>query len=96
MAGQFPLALFLLLASAAPAFPAPLLRRPHLADLPLNLFPFIQAHDAGTTYLQPTSLLSEIEYRFARTQNGANITQLLGCGALTFDWRPAKAGSFLG
>jgi hypothetical protein len=87
-----------LLACAAAAFSAPLLRRPQLADLPLNAFPFIQAHDAGTTYLQPTSLLTEVEYRFARTQNGANITQLLDCGALSFDWRPAlsPAGDFLG
>ena len=70
--------------------------RSHLSDLPLNNFPFIQAHDAGTTYLQPNSLLSEIAARFARTQNGANISQLLDCGALSFDWRPALSGSFLG
>ena len=79
----------LLLASAG-------LLRPHLAALPLNQFPLIQAHDAGTCYLRPSSALTEVEYRFARTQNGDNITALLDCGALSFDWRPALSGASLG
>jgi hypothetical protein len=88
--------IFLLLLNLVQASSSLNLRRQHLADLPLNQFPFIQAHDAGTTYLRPTSALSEVEYRFARTQDGDNITSLLDCGALTFDWRPALSGSFLG
>jgi hypothetical protein len=73
------------------------LLRPWLADLPLNTFPLLQAHDAGTVYLAQSDPLAEVALRFARTQSGGSVTALLDCGARAFDWRPAlNASGFLG
>ena len=74
------------------------LRRPWLADLPLNAFPMLQAHDAGTVYLATAAdPLAEVALRFARTQSGGSVSALLDCGARAFDWRPAlNASGFLG
>ena len=78
---------------------APRLLRPWLADLALNRVPMLQAHDAGTVYLNVSSdALAEVALRFARTQSGGSVTALLDCGARAFDWRPAldAASSALG
>ena len=47
----------------------------------------VMAHDAATTYMDPSSLLST----WTRTQSSGGITQLLNCGARGFDWRPRLA-----
>ena len=87
-----------LLSALTPAQgPAERLLRPWLADAPLNQFPMLQAHDAGTVYLSIADALAEIANRFARTQSGGNVTALLDCGARAFDWRPSvNASGFLG
>lgn len=71
----------------------PPLRRPTLQDAPLNTFPFLQSHDAGTGYLRDADVLTDVVYRFTRTQAG-NVTSQLDCGVRAFDWRPSlDAGS---
>lgn len=73
------------------------LLRPHLLDIPLSTFPMLQAHDAGTVYLDrndPT--IDEVIYRFTITQDAFNITQLLDCGVRAFDWRPSLTNDLLG
>jgi len=75
----------------------PFLLRPYLVDLPLSAFPMLQAHDAGTVYLdQNDQTLDEIIYRFTRTQDATNVTQLLNCGIRAFDWRPSYTDGILG
>lgn len=93
----FPFLILLNGISLAPAIFSTSLLRPHLADVPLNLFPMIQAHDTGTSYLSSDSAITEALYRFTRTQNADNVTQLLDCGARAFDWRPSLSPTgFLG
>ena len=79
------------------ALVSPELLRPWLEDAPLNTIPFLMTHDCGTGYLEPSSLVSDIVYRFTKTQGG-NITNQLDCGARAFDWRPSLSpdGSSLG
>jgi len=67
------------------------LLRPWLADAPLNSIPFIQAHDAGTVYLNATNALDDVFVRFAQTQSGGGVAALLDCGVRAFDWRPSLA-----
>ena len=86
----------LLTACAAHAACATLLLRPQLADLPLNQLPMLQAHDTGTSYLRASSAITDVLYRFTRTQDADNVTMLLDCGARSFDWRPSLTGGVLG
>ena len=72
------------------------LLRPHLADLPLSMWPILQTHDTGTVYLSASNAVDEIIYRFTRTQSAANVTGLLDCGARAFDWRPELQNGALG
>ena len=72
------------------------LLRPKNADLALNLWPMIQAHDAGTVYLRPSNLIDDIVYRFTRTQNADSVSELLDCGVRAFDWRPSLQDGVLG
>ena len=79
------IALLLLLDALAAATA---LLRPHIAELPLNLWPMLQTHDAATGYLNSTvDFIDDIVVRFAKTQSG-NVTTQLECGARSFDWRP--------
>jgi len=64
------------------------LARTWLADLPINRFPMVQAHDCGTGYLDPTNVVEDIVYAWTKTQEG-NVTSQVQCGARSFDWRPA-------
>lgn len=63
--------------------------------LPLNRFPFVMTHDAGTGYLKPEDLVDDVVYAWTKTQN-VNVTEQLNCGARAFDWRPQFNGSLLG
>ena len=81
---------------AALAVGAAALLRPHLADMPLSMWPILQTHDTGTVYLHADNPVDEIVYRFTRTQNANNVTALLDCGARAFDWRPELNGNTLG
>ena len=58
---------------------------------PFNEWPMVMAHDAATTYLDPTSLLST----WTQTQTPGGIEKLLQCGARGFDWRPRLKDSEL-
>ena len=66
------------------------LARPWLADLPINRWPVVQAHDAATGYLAATNIIEDVVYAWTRTQGG-NFTSQLACGARSLDWRPAIA-----
>lgn len=71
------------------------LLRPWLASSGLNQWPMLQAHDAGTGYLQPDGIITDVVYRFTKTQSG-NVTSQLNCGIRAFDWRPSLTGDTLG
>lgn len=72
------------------------LLRKRAADMPLNTWPMIQAHDTGTVYLRPSNFIDDIVYRFTRTQNADSVTELLDCGVRAFDWRPSLQDGLLG
>lgn len=61
-----------------------------LLDLPLNEFPIILAHDAGTGY-EPRYFCNHYNPigNYAVCQRG-NLTEQLNCGARAFDIRPYK------
>lgn len=84
-----------LLAAGLIAYSAAELHRPWLANAGLNQWPMLQAHDAGTGYLEPSTLIQDIVYKFTKTQFG-NVSSQLGCGVRAFDWRPSLQGSVLG
>lgn len=63
-------------------------------DLPLNQYPFIEAHDAATGYLEPEHLVQRIIYDWTKTQSGS-MGEQLDCGARAFDWRPRKENGTL-
>ena len=44
------------------------LARTWLADLPINRWPVVQAHDAATGYLQSSNFIQKIVYDWTRTQ----------------------------
>ena len=52
-------------------------------DIPINEYPFIMSHDAGTGYIEYNSLLSN----WSKTQSGGLYSQL-ECGVRSFDIRP--------
>jgi len=58
------------------------------ADVPINLFPFIMAHDAGSGYLNQFDRgVEELVVKWTQTQPGGLGAQL-NCGARAFDSRP--------
>lgn len=55
-----------------------------LQELALNQWPFLEAHDAATTYL--TGERDVVAW--TQTQPPGGVAQLLECGARALDWRP--------
>ena len=51
---------------------------------PIQQWPIIMAHDAGTTYLSNGIIINP----WAKTQPSGGASGLLDCGARAFDWRP--------
>lgn len=86
--------LSILFLSLVPAH-ATVLNRPWLADMGLNAWPMLQAHDAATGYLEADGLIENILYRFTKTQYG-NASSQLDCGIRAFDWRPNLQNETLG
>eukprot|EP00041_Stephanoeca_diplocostata_P033021 m.1078380 g.1078380 ORF g.1078380 m.1078380 type:complete len:320 (-) comp24253_c0_seq1:131-1090(-) len=57
-------------------------------SVPLNEWPFVEAHDSATGYLEADGIIKKTVYDWTKTQVGG-LGQQLGCGARAFDWRPS-------
>lgn len=57
-----------------------------VGEIPLNLFPMIMSHDAGTGEM--VEQRDHIVADWAKTQN-ASLVEQLNCGARSFDYRPS-------
>jgi hypothetical protein len=57
-------------------------------DIPLNQYPFIMSHDAGSGYLGTFSAVEELVVHWTATQS-VGLGEQLVCGARAFDARPA-------
>mmetsp|Transcript_29050 Transcript_29050/g.37494 ORF Transcript_29050/g.37494 Transcript_29050/m.37494 type:complete len:362 (-) Transcript_29050:84-1169(-) len=60
-------------------------------NVPLNSYPMIMSHDAGSGYLQTFRGIKELVLKWTMTQS-AGFTEQLECGARAFDARPAVNG----
>lgn len=68
--------------------------RTWLADLPINRWPVVQAHDAATGYLHSSNFVEKIVYDWTRTQVCCRVDSAgcvclcvsrVGCGSLPCD-----------